>query len=222
MARQYIEPMPAIRPLRAPARRRMPRRRRWPSLCAVCRGWGRGRVCADCRDRFAAGRAALPALRACRCRAGVEHLRRLPADAAAVRRRLRRASTTPIRGTGLIAAFKFHGALDLAPVFADADRRAPCAERARRAPTLAAAGAARRRSGCASAATTRPGSWRAALAPRLGARADADAAAAPARHAAPARAAAGRARRQRARRLRGRAAPARRAARPRASRWSTT
>jgi predicted amidophosphoribosyltransferase len=26
---------------------------RWPSLCAVCHGWGAGRVCADCAWRFA-------------------------------------------------------------------------------------------------------------------------------------------------------------------------
>jgi len=51
---QYIEPMPAARPLRArPGGRLAAAAMRWPSLCAVCEGWGLGRVCTDCRERFA-------------------------------------------------------------------------------------------------------------------------------------------------------------------------
>ncbi|MEO8312341.1 MAG: phosphoribosyltransferase family protein [Caldimonas sp.] len=98
---------------------------RGPSVCAVCRGWGRGRVCAECLDRFAV---AVPRCRRCA----------LPV-----------APTTPVCGScltapplfdaalaavdyrppwdRLVSAFKFHGALDLAPVFAaaivDAERR---------------------------------------------------------------------------------------------------
>lgn len=91
---------------------------RGPSLCAVCRAWGRGRVCADCLDRFAA---AVPRCRRCA----------LPVSA-----------TVSVCGTclttppsfdaalaavdyrppwdRLVTAFKFHGALDLAAAFAAA------------------------------------------------------------------------------------------------------
>lgn len=91
---------------------------RGPSVCAVCRGWSRGRICASCLDRFAA-----PVPRCRRCA-------------------LQLAATASVCGTSLttpppfdavlaavdyralwdrmVAAFKFHGALDLAAVFADA------------------------------------------------------------------------------------------------------
>ena len=95
---QYIEPMPATRPLRALRGRRIAAAwRRWPSLCAACRGWGRGRVCADCRARFAP---VVPRCRRCALQvpAGVE----ICGDCLPRRRRSTPpspASTTPIRGT---------------------------------------------------------------------------------------------------------------------------
>ena len=89
-----------------------------PSLCAVCRGWGRGRVCAACLSRFAA-----PTPRCARCALPV-------------------AASTPVCGSclaapppfdaalaaldyrapwdRLVTAFKFHDALDLARPFANA------------------------------------------------------------------------------------------------------
>ena len=90
-------------------------RRRWPSLCAVCRGWGEGRVCGLCLDRFAAAR---PRCAVCALP--------LPPGTA-----LCGACTTtqPAFDSALacvdyafpwdrlITHFKFHGALDLAPVF---------------------------------------------------------------------------------------------------------
>jgi ComF family protein len=106
---------------------------RGPSLCAVCRGWGQGRVCADCLDRFAA-----PLPRCRRCALPV------PATVAFCGTCL----TTPPQfdaalaafdyrppWDGLVTAFKFHGALDLAAVFAAAIVRAE-AQRAAPRPSL--------------------------------------------------------------------------------------
>ena len=119
-----------------------------PSLCAVCRGWGRGRVCANCLDRFAA-----PVPRCRRCAlplvAPRRSLRHLPDERAAFRRRPRRVDYRP-PWDRLVTAFKFHGALDLAAVFAEA---IVGAERRRAAPRpslvlpvpLGAAAAARAR-----------------------------------------------------------------------------
>ena len=83
---------PALFAPRAAAHRRGGRR--WPSLCAVCRGWGRGRVCADCLARFAP---VVPRCRRCAL-AGAGRRRRSaatasptppPFDAAFAARRLR-------------------------------------------------------------------------------------------------------------------------------------
>ena len=73
MARQYIEAMLATRRSNAWRRPAPPRWRCAGRACArSADGWGRGRVCADCRERFAAPRAALPALRACRSPRGID------------------------------------------------------------------------------------------------------------------------------------------------------
>ena len=105
--------------------------RRWPSLCAVCRAWGEGRVCAECLARFA------PASPRCRCCAlpvpagvfvcGVCLAAPPPFDAAFAR------VDYGFPWDRLIPAFKFHAALDLAPVFAEAivEARAGCAGDAR-------------------------------------------------------------------------------------------
>jgi ComF family protein len=91
---------------------------RGPSLCAVCRGWGRSRVCADCLDQFAA-----PVSRCRRCAlplaapvpvCGACLTTAPPFDAA-----LAAVDYRP-PWDRLVTAFKFHGALDLAAVFADA------------------------------------------------------------------------------------------------------
>lgn len=91
---------------------------RLPSLCAVCHDWGAGRVCAACSARFAAvvprcQRCALPvpaSVAVCgACRASPP-----PYDAAIAR------VDYAFPWDRLIAAFKFHGALDLAPVLASA------------------------------------------------------------------------------------------------------
>ena len=91
---------------------------RLPSLCAICHGWGVGRVCAECAARFApvvarCRRCALPVPRAAEvcgaCVAG-------PPDFDAAFARV----DYGFPWDRLIAAFKFHGALDLAPVFAEA------------------------------------------------------------------------------------------------------
>ena len=89
-----------------------------PSLCAVCRGWGRGRVCASCLDHFAAPvprcrRCALP-LAAPVAVCGTCLTTAPPFDAA-----LAAVDYRP-PWDRLVTAFKFHGALDLAAVFADA------------------------------------------------------------------------------------------------------
>ncbi len=89
---------------------------RWPSLCAVCHGWGRDRVCAACFARFAAAtrrcpRCALPAPAAVPVCGAC--LARPPAFDAAVACVDYRAPWDQ-----LIADFKFHDALDLAAVFA--------------------------------------------------------------------------------------------------------
>ena len=90
-----------------------------PSLCAVCRGWGRGRICGDCVARFA------PRIRRCSgCALEV------PSGAAAADgtglcgaclsepppyERTSAAVTYGYPWDRLIGNLKFHGALDLAP-----------------------------------------------------------------------------------------------------------
>ncbi len=91
---------------------------RWPSLCAVCHSWGTSRVGAECAARFAlpvpgCGRCALP----------------VPRDVAICGSCI--AAPPPFDATvarvdyafpwdRLITAFKFHGALDLAPALGEA------------------------------------------------------------------------------------------------------
>lgn len=92
--------------------------RRWPSLCAACESWGLGRVCRECRERFA------PTLQRCRrCALQVPESVEIcggclatppPFDAAFAR------VDYAYPWDRLIPAFKFHEALDLAPVFVDA------------------------------------------------------------------------------------------------------
>lgn len=88
-----------------------------PTQCAVCRGWSARRLCADCLARHAAP---LPRCRACAIAvpAGVGHCGACLA------------APLPFAGTvaavdyvfpwsGLVTAFKFHAALDLAAPMAD-------------------------------------------------------------------------------------------------------
>jgi ComF family protein len=86
------------------------------SLCAICHGWGMGRICSPCVDRFAAAvprceRCALPVP------AGV------PTSGACVIDPPPYARTLAAVDYGhpwdrLITRYKFHAALDLAPAFA--------------------------------------------------------------------------------------------------------
>jgi ComF family protein len=89
----------------------------WPSTCAVCRSWGTGPVCADCVARFARPQ---PRCRRCALPLGAP----APACGACL------ADPPPFEITitaleyafpwaGLIARFKFHGAVDLAGALAD-------------------------------------------------------------------------------------------------------
>ena len=91
---------------------------RLPSLCAVCRSWGRRGVCASCLARFAA-----PVSRCRRCALVVPAQVQIcgaclvdppPFDAA-----LACFDYRP-PWDRLITAFKFHAALELAPFFANA------------------------------------------------------------------------------------------------------
>ena len=90
---------------------------RLPSLCAVCHGWGRRRVCSDCAKRFA------PAVPRCR-RCALEVPEGIAVCGGC------RIDPPPYRGAlaavsyeypwdRLIAAYKFHSALDVAPAFTD-------------------------------------------------------------------------------------------------------
>lgn len=88
----------------------------WPGLCGICRGWSRGRLCRDCLVRFAP-----PTPRCQRCAIALpgaaaqcgECLRRPPPFEHAVS-----ALDYAPPWSGLIAHFKFHAAIDLAPAFA--------------------------------------------------------------------------------------------------------
>jgi len=108
--------MPAARPLSAWRGRRLAAAAmRWPSLCAVCEGWGLGRVCTDCRERFAP---VVPRCRRCALRVpeGVEVCGEClaappPFDAAFAR------VDYAYPWDRLIPAFKIRAALDLAPAF---------------------------------------------------------------------------------------------------------
>jgi ComF family protein len=100
-----------------------------PSVCAICRGWGRGRVCAACLDRFAThttrcARCALPlAPSATVCGSCLREPPPFDAALAAV--------DYAAPWDRLVTAFKFHDAIDLARPFA---RAIAVAERARGAP----------------------------------------------------------------------------------------
>ena len=88
-----------------------------PSLCAVCHGWGSQRVCGDCLARFAP-----PTPRCSRCALDVPTTTTLVCGACLidpppfVRSVAALAYSHP--WDGLIARFKFHAALDLAPLLA--------------------------------------------------------------------------------------------------------
>ncbi len=108
--------------------------RRWPGLCAVCRGWGTGRVCAECLTRFAQ-----PVPRCERCA--------LPVAAGVLVCGACLAAPPPFDAAfarvdyahpwdRLIPSFKFHAALDLAPVFAEAIVEARTKRDASGAPVL--------------------------------------------------------------------------------------
>ena len=111
---QYIEPVHSTRWLDLLARGVA---FELPGLCAVCHGWGRRRVCAECARRHA------PTVARCR-RCGLEVAEGITVCGACV------TEPPPYRSTvaavnyeypwdRLIAAFKFHSALDMAPAFAD-------------------------------------------------------------------------------------------------------
>jgi ComF family protein len=89
-----------------------------PSLCAICHGWGRGRVCGTCIDRFSprverCSRCALPVAATVRvCGTCLAAPPSFDASIACV--------DYAAPWDRLVTAFKFHAALDLAPVFARA------------------------------------------------------------------------------------------------------
>lgn len=99
---QYIEVMPSHALL--------------PTQCAVCRGWGGSRVCVACLRRHAT-----PRQRCVRCAITVPDgvqtcgacLHAPPPNSHAIA-----AVDYDFPWSGLVAAFKFHAALDLAPVLA--------------------------------------------------------------------------------------------------------
>src|SRR5436190_3587923 len=118
MAREYIEPMLATRWPNAVADAvGHAIASRGPSECAICRGWGRGRICASCLDRFAAPlprcrRCALPLVAtASICGTCLTTAPSFDAALGAVDYRA--------PWDRLVTAFKFHGQLDLAAVLAD-------------------------------------------------------------------------------------------------------
>ena len=95
----------------------MPLRAPLPTLCAVCRGWSASRLCTDCLASHAAWRPrcrfcaiAVPA-GASTCGACLHHAPPFAHALAAV--------DYAFPWSGLIAAFKFRAALDLAPALAD-------------------------------------------------------------------------------------------------------
>jgi ComF family protein len=105
-----------------------------PSLCAICHGWGRQRVCAACRARFAPAQ-----LRCRRCAIESVNGRRLcgacitqpPPYAGALA-----ALTYGYPWDRLITAFKFHAALDLLPAFTELLLQAHARNDEAPAPTL--------------------------------------------------------------------------------------
>jgi ComF family protein len=95
-----------------------------PTLCAVCRGWSAGRLCADCRTRHAAprlrcGTCARPLASAARCGACIASPPPFAHAIAAV--------DYAFPWSGLVTALKFHAGLEFADAMAalltDAVRR---------------------------------------------------------------------------------------------------
>ena len=99
-----------------PEAERLPRRRGWPSLCAVCHGWGTQRVCADCVQRFAAP---VPRCTGCALQvpAGVARCGACLTDPPPFEHSVA-AVDYAYPWDSLITHFKFHAALDLAPALA--------------------------------------------------------------------------------------------------------
>lgn len=94
----------------------MPLRALLPTQCAVCLGWARERICGDCRLRHAAARPRCPVCaiavpnEALVCGACVHQPPPFAHSVAAV--------DYAYPWSGLVAAFKFRAALDLAPALA--------------------------------------------------------------------------------------------------------
>ena len=88
----------------------------WPSLCAVCHGWGTQRVCGECVLRFAR---AVPRCRQCAIQVpqGVAHCGECVVNPPPFEHSVT-AVDYAYPWDGLITRFKFHGALDLAPALA--------------------------------------------------------------------------------------------------------
>jgi ComF family protein len=105
MGGQYIEPVSLASLLGS-----------LPGQCSICRDWGRGALCAACRERYAATRP-----RCERCAIAVpagqtvcgECLRESPPFERTIA-----ALDYDLPWSALIARFKFHGGIELAPLFA--------------------------------------------------------------------------------------------------------
>lgn len=105
MAGQYIEPVPPLPSLAA-----------LPGQCVVCRSWVRGRLCGACRVSFAAARP-----RCERCAIALDNSQPLCGGCVREPPPFARAVTAvdyEAPWSALIARFKFHAALELAPLFA--------------------------------------------------------------------------------------------------------
>ena len=92
----------------------------WPSLCAVCHGWGRGRVCLDCVQRFGAR---VPRCTRCALQVPVAVAMGVAVCGACLTapppfERSVAAVDYGYPWDSLITRFKFHAALDLAPALA--------------------------------------------------------------------------------------------------------
>jgi len=113
MAGKYIEPMPLTDWTRRLRHRAMPR---WPSQCAICHGWGRGRLCGDCTGRFGAPR---PRCRRCAIElpAAADTCGGCLADPPPWDRCIA-AADYAYPWDGLVQGLKFHARLDLAPALA--------------------------------------------------------------------------------------------------------
>lgn len=124
-----MKPSSATRPAPPPARR-------WPTLCVVCHGWARARVCADCSARFApeqprCGRCAL------RVPTGVHTC----ADCSAQPPPFARTVVVADYGfpwAGVVGRFKYREGLDLAGALAELMARAVLADAAGGATAAAA------------------------------------------------------------------------------------